>query len=118
MTLLLGLFGIFVAGIMSGLLGVGGGLLMVPIFTLLLGKPMPISVATSLAIIVPTAIAGALFHWSAGRVDMRLFLMGAVFAVLGGLLGAWLSGSVSPTLLRRIFAVVLLVVAVRMFFQS
>ena len=91
---------------------------MVPIFTLVLSKDMPVAVATSLALIVPTAIGGALFHWYAGRVDVRLFLLCAGFAVVGGVLGAWLAGSVSPTILRRLFATLLLVVAVRMFLQG
>ena len=118
MAHILALFGIFLSGILSGLLGVGGGLLIVPIFMLLLGKDMHTAVATSLALIVPTAIAGALFHWSVGRVDVKLFLICAGFAVAGGVLGAWLAGSVSPTFLRRIFAALLLIVAVRMFFQA
>lgn len=118
MTLILALFGIFVSGVLSGLLGVGGGLLMVPIFALLLGRTMHVAVATSLALIVPTAIAGALFHWSAGRLDVKLFLLCAGFAVAGGLLGSWLSGSVSPVFLRRLFAVLLIAVATRMLFQA
>ena len=118
MTLILALFGIFLSGVLSGLLGVGGGLLIVPIFTLLLGKDMHTAVATSLALIVPTAIAGALFHWSAGRVDIKLFLLCAGFAVAGGVLGAWLAGAVSPAFLRRVFATLLLIVAVRMFLQA
>ncbi len=118
MTLLLALFGIFVSGVLSGLLGVGGGLLMVPILVMILGKDMHVAVATSLAIIVPTAIAGVLVHSAAGRVDVRLFLICACFAVAGGILGSWLVGSVSAAVLRRLFAVVMLIVAVRMFFQS
>ena len=118
MVLLLGLFGIFLSGVLSGLLGVGGGLLMVPILTLLFGRQMHVSVATSLAIIIPTAIAGTLFHGFAGRVDVKLFLLCSGFAVAGGLVGAWLCGSVSPTFLRRVFAGLLMIVALRMFYQG
>lgn len=118
MSLLLALFGIFLSGVLSGLLGVGGGLLIVPIFVLILGRDMSTAVATSLAIIVPTAIAGSIMHWSAGRVDMKLFLLCVGFAVAGGIVGSWLLGSVSPALLRRLFAGLLLVVAIRMFLQG
>ncbi len=118
MALLLGLFGIFLSGVLSGLLGVGGGLLMVPILTLMLGKDMHSAVATSLAIIIPTAIAGTVLHGMAGRVDVKLFLICSGFAIVGGLLGSWLSGSVSPVLLRRVFAGLLFVIALRMFVQG
>ncbi len=118
MVLLLALFGIFLSGVLSGLLGVGGGLLMVPILPLLLRKPMHVSVATSLAIIIPTAIAGTFLHGFAGRVDMRLFLVCSGFAVAGGLVGSWLCGSVSPVFLRRLFAGLLMIVALRMMVQG
>ncbi len=110
------MFGIFISGVASGLLGVGGGLLMVPVFTMVLGKPMPVAVATSLAVIIPTAIAGTVSHGLAGRVDFKLFFLCFGFAVVGGMVGSLLVGYCSPLLLRRLFAALLLVVAIRMFF--
>ena len=118
MQLIIGLLGIFVSGMLGGLVGVGGGILMVPILLWVFGKDIHVAVGTSLALIIPTAIGGGLFHYYAGRMDVKIFLMCAVFALVGGIAGAWLSGSISPVLLRRIFAVILLIIAIKMFFQS
>jgi uncharacterized membrane protein YfcA len=105
------------AGVFSGLLGIGGGLILVPLFHYLLKMNLHTAVGTSLAIIVPIALVGAFRHASGNFVDWRIFLFSAVFAILGGFLGAGISMNLDAVLLRKIFAVFLALIAVKMFFQ-
>ena len=107
----------FLAGILSGLLGIGGGLILVPLFHYLLKMNMHLAVGTSLAIIVPTAIVGALRHAGGSYVDWKVFVFAALFAVLGSLIGANISVSLDAVFLRKIFAVFMVLVAIKMLIQ-
>ncbi|OGW86714.1 MAG: hypothetical protein A3C35_01750 [Omnitrophica bacterium RIFCSPHIGHO2_02_FULL_46_11] len=105
------------AGIASGLLGIGGGLILVPLFHYILKMDMHLAVGTSLAIIVPTALIGAYRHASGSFIDWRIFLFSTLFAIVGGFIGAGISMNLDVVLLRKIFAVFLVLVALKMFFQ-
>ncbi len=107
----------FLAGGLGGLLGIGGGLVLVPFFHYVLKMNMHLSVGTSLAIIVPTALVGAARHASGHFVDWRVFLFAGLFALVGSFVGAGISMSLDVTLLRKIFSVFLILVAIKMFFQ-
>lgn len=89
------LMGVLV-GIFSALFGVGGGVLMVPFMVLVLGLSQHVAEGTSLLVIVPTALVGAIAHAKRGYVDLdavaMLALGGAMGAVGGALLGLQLSG--------------------------
>lgn len=104
----------FFEGISSGLLGIGGGSVMVPVLHLAMNFPMHITVATSMFIMIFTSMSGATTHFSLGNVrgDYAMFL--SVGVILGAQLGAYLSKKISGKSLRRIFGVVLLLVSVRM----
>jgi len=109
----LGCFGVL-AGVASGLLGVGGGTLMVPFLTLAVGLTQHESEATSLLVILPTAIAAtlALRRRGVGNAGLaiRFGLVGAVGAVLGALLALALPAST----LRLVFAGFVAVVGIRL----
>lgn len=105
------------AGIASGLLGIGGGLILVPLFHYVLKMDLHVAIGTSLAIIVPTALIGAYRHASGSFVDWKIFLFSTIFAIVGGFLGAGISMHLDVVLLRKIFAVFLLLIALKMFFQ-
>ncbi|MHB8572387.1 MAG: TSUP family transporter [Candidatus Dormibacteria bacterium] len=102
------------AGILSGLLGLGGGVVMVPAMVLFMGLSQHLAQGTSLAVIIPTAAVGAGAHFRHGRVNLRA----AAVIGLGGLLGAYLGSSaalhVDGDILRRAFGVFMVLVAVRM----
>jgi uncharacterized membrane protein YfcA len=102
------------AGSAAGLLGVGGGIVMVPAMVLLLGFDQHVAQGTSLVVIIPAALAGSVTHYRNGRVSLRDAALLAGGGVLGAALGSTLALSVDDALLRRMFAVFLLVVAVRM----
>lgn len=100
-------------GTVSGLLGIGGGILMVPLIVLL-WKPdqdgVKIAIGTSLAVMIPTAIAGTLRHRAFGNVDFLLAACLAVGAVLGTLfIGAPLAERLPAGLLKRMFGVLMVV---------
>ena len=105
--------GVF-AGTLAATLGVGGGIIFVPVLVSVFGFTQLDAQGTSLAIIVPTAIVGTVAHARAGRVNWPVVAVvgaGGVFAAFGG---AMLARSMDENLLRRIFAVVLVILAIRM----
>ena len=113
-SMIIGLIG----GLVSGLFGVGGGLVFVPLFVLLKKMDAHAAVGTSLAIIVPTAFIGALKHMRAGAIDWKALPWVLVFALIGSWIGAGLSLQMDVVMLRRAFAVFLLFLAFKMFFPN
>lgn len=107
-----------ISGICSGLFGVGGGIVMVPVMVLLLNMDMKRAVGTSLAIIIPTAILGSVRHFKNGNLDFPLFLAIAPWALFSGYFGAWLTQHVSSGQLKRAFGVFLVLVGVYMVFGA
>lgn len=107
----------FLGGVVSGLFGVGGGVIFVPLMVLLLGVDFHLAIGTSLAVIVPTALAGMGGHLLSGRVDWKLFFWLTLFSVFGAWLGAGLSVKLEVTLLRKLYALFLMALAVRLFFK-
>ncbi|WP_353814914.1 sulfite exporter TauE/SafE family protein [Agromyces sp. SYSU T00266] len=107
-----------VGGLLSGLFGVGGGIVMVPLLILLAGMDQRRASATSLAAIVPTALAGSIAYLANGQVD----LVAAALVALGGIVGGWIGAALLARLplewLRWLFIAMLVVVAVRLAFGT
>lgn len=119
---LLALTGI-IAGLLAGLLGVGGGIVIVPVlyhvFSYLgidVEIRMHLAVGTSLATIIPTSIRSALIHYRKGSFDIILFRSWVPGVFIGALLGTWLANLVAFTTLTTIFAIVALFVSLHMGF--
>ena len=108
------LAGSFFAGNVSGLLGVGGGVVKVPVIHLIMGAPMSVAIATSNFIIGVTAAAGAFFYVFRGDVDPVVAGPVVLGVFAGAFLGSRLASRVKPGWLRLIFVVVVLYVAVQM----
>lgn len=106
-------FGVL-AGICSGLLGVGGGTIIVPFLTLAVGLSQHSAEATSLLVILPTAIAGSLALRRRGVGDLGLSLRFGVFGAAGSVLGALLALAMSASTLRLVFAVFVGLVGLRL----
>ena len=98
----------FAAGMSSGLLGIGGGLLFVPGLVLLLGETQLHAEATSLLAIIPVAIVGAWRQRSYGNLRLRDALTIGILSPLGVLGGVGLANLVSDKVLSYLFAVMLL----------
>ena len=104
LDLLLGL----AVGMLSGYMGVGGGIIAVPAFTLLMGMPQQLAQGTSLAVILVAAPAGAIEHARHGNLVWRLVPALAIGASAGALASSWWVQGLPHTLLARTFAVFLL----------
>lgn len=92
-----------VVGLVTGLVGAGGGFLVVPALVLLGGLPMPVAVGTSLVVIAMKSFAGLAGHLAAVDIDWGIAGLVTVAAVLGGLLGARLTALINPDVLRKAF---------------
>jgi uncharacterized membrane protein YfcA len=103
-----------VAGLMSGVFGVGGGVVLVPGLAIVLGLTQHRAHATSLAAIILTATAGAAGFASQGSIDMEAAGFTAGGAVVGALLGAQIMTRISPSRLRLSFAILLIAVSVQL----
>jgi len=106
-------FGV-VVGVTSGLLGVGGGTLIVPFLTLAVGFSQHSAEATSLLVILPTAVVGSLALRRRGVGDLGLALRFGVFGAIGSVVGALLALALPASTLRLVFAVFVLVVGLRL----
>lgn len=107
------------AGVLSGLFGIGGGVLIVPALVFLLGLSAHTAVGTSLgALLLPVGLLGALAYYRAGNLDPRASVLIAVGLFLGVWFGARIALSISGVLLTRAFSVFLVLVAVRMFWST
>jgi uncharacterized membrane protein YfcA len=104
-----------VAGAYAGLLGVGGGIVMVPAMVLLLGVDQQVAQGTSLLVIIVAAVAGTVANQRRGLLDRRVSLLLGAGGVAGSVVGALLALRVfDEAVLRRVFAVVLIVVGLRL----
>jgi uncharacterized membrane protein YfcA len=107
-----------VSGFVASTLGVGGGVIFVPALALVFGFSQHVAQGTSLAIIVPTAVVSTMVHAGRGRVDWRVAGLVAIGGIVGGLLGSASALSLDGVVLRRLFAALLVVVAIRMVSKS
>jgi uncharacterized membrane protein YfcA len=104
----------FVAGVVSGFFGIGGGAVMVPVMMMVVGLPMHIAVAVSAFIMVFTSISGALTHLTLGNVITEYALYLSLGIVCGTQIGAAMARRLSTSMLQRVFAASLVVVGLRM----
>jgi uncharacterized membrane protein YfcA len=108
-------------GFISGLLGIGGGIIMIPvqlwIYTSSGINPdiaIRMSFATSLAVILPTAISGTLRHQKHGAINWRVAAFMGIFTAMGGLIGASLASHISGSILKMAFGTIGILVGIRM----
>jgi uncharacterized membrane protein YfcA len=113
-----GLMVSFVAGVTSGLLGIGGGVFKVPALNVLCGVPMKAAAATSTFMIGVTAAASAFMYFGRGQVEPRYTSAVVLGVVAGSYLGAYLNQFARGMLIKRVFAVLLVGVAVEMFARA
>jgi len=114
MGFVLGFFG----GVASGLLGVGGGTILVPIMCYALNFPIHFSIPTSMFIMIFTSISGVANHLQQGNVDPQFAIYLGLGSILGAQVGAYTSKKLSGKSLRLIFAVMLIVASINMVLKS
>lgn len=108
--ILIGLIG----GVLSGIFGIGGGIIMVPLLVNLARMDQRRAAATSLVAIIPTSIAGSATYFATGEINLLAGVVIAAGAIVGAVLGSMLLRRIPLVWLRWMFIVLILVVAVRM----
>jgi uncharacterized membrane protein YfcA len=106
-------------GIFSGMVGVGGGVLLVPVLVYGFEMNQKLAQGTSLAMLLPpTGLLAFLSYYRHGEADLKLGLVIAAGVFIGGWFGGEWAQSVPAPLLRKIFSIFLVIVAVKMFFEK
>jgi len=113
--LLLGL----ITGIFSGLIGIGGAIIIIPSLVLVFSMSQHMAQGTTLALMVPPiGLLAAWTYYKAGFVDLKVAALICVGFFVGGFIGARFVTAIPDLLLRRIFGVVLLLAALKMIFSK
>jgi uncharacterized membrane protein YfcA len=119
MTTGLVVLGGLLIGVVSGLIGIGGGILIVPMLVYFLDMGQKRAQGTSLAaLLLPIGIFAAWEYYKAGNVDIRIALILAGTIAIGAWFGAMFAQQISESALRRGFAVLLVFAALRLFFKK
>lgn len=108
----------FCAGLLAGLLGVGGGMIVVPALMLILGASDLVARGTSLLMMIPAAIGGTVPNYLRGNVDLGAALIISMAASTTTVLGSRVAHLVSPAIANICFAVLIVVVAFRMIYTA
>ena len=104
-----------IAGVLSGLLGIGGGILIVPALVFIFHLTQHTAQGTTLALMIPPiGLLAAWTYWKQGCVDIKIAVLICLGFFFGGLLGARLAVSIDAALLKRLFGVALLITALKM----
>ena len=108
------------AGLVSGTLGLGSGIVVIPVLVLLCGFEQKSAQGTALAVMVPMTLVGAIRYWKNPEIDMSLMIILLIVsgALVGVLAGTELASRLPNEVLRKVFAIFLVIVAVKMFFAS
>lgn len=105
------------AGFLSGLIGIGGGIIIVPALVLLLGFSQKLAQGTSLGILLlPVGILAVLQYYKQGYLNVNYVAIIATAFILGSFLGSKLALTLNDEKMKKIFAVILMVIAVKMLF--
>ncbi|HEX2965374.1 MAG TPA: TSUP family transporter [Syntrophorhabdaceae bacterium] len=106
-----------VAGILSGLIGIGGGIIIIPALVLIFGFSQQMAQGTTLALLVPPiGFFAALMYYRMGYVDIKAALFICAGFIVGSIAGAKLATGLSNVVLEKVFGVVLLIIGVKMIF--
>lgn len=108
-----------IAGILSGLIGIGGGIIIVPALVLLFGLSQHSAQGTTLALMVPPiGLLAAWTYYKTGFVDLKIAGLICIGFFLGGLIGAKFATKIPDDILRKIFGIALLLASLKMIFYK
>jgi len=109
-TLLMGL----IAGILSGLLGIGGGVVLVPMMVFILGLPQHIAQGISMAVIIPTSLAAIAHLHKAKLVNYRVAALLAAGSIVGAMISANFAQAIPADILKKVFGCFVIFTGIRM----
>ena len=107
-----------VTGILSGLLGIGGGAIFVVAGVFFLGVPQHAAQAAAIAAMIPTAVVGVIKHHRNKLIDYRYLPYLAAGIILGGMAGAYVANITADIVLRRLFSAFFALMSVQLFWSS
>ncbi|AZV57814.1 sulfite exporter TauE/SafE family protein [Clostridium sp. AWRP] len=106
-----------IAGILSGLFGIGGGIIIVPALIYLCGFTQLKAQGTSLAILLPpVGILAFIDYYKEGHVDVKAGILICIFLVIGSVLGAKMSHVIPVDIMRKLFGILMVLIAVKFIF--
>jgi uncharacterized protein len=120
MTEILGFIALgLAAGVLSGLIGIGGGIIIIPVLAMLFGFEQHRAAGTTLALMVPPiGIFAVIEYYRKGFVDIHAAALICAGFVVGGLIGARFATSIPSAAFQRVFGVFLLAIALKMIFAA
>ncbi|MCF6356266.1 MAG: sulfite exporter TauE/SafE family protein [Draconibacterium sp.] len=108
-----------ISGLLAGVFGIGGAIIVIPALVFILGLSQHDAQGTSLAFMLPpVGILATWNYWKAGHVDWKIALVLSLTFVVGAYFGSQFSINISDKILRRVFGVLMLVMAVKMIFSK
>jgi uncharacterized membrane protein YfcA len=106
-----------IAGMFSGMFGIGGGLIMVPAMVFFLAMSQHSAQGTSLGVlVVPVAAVAAYNYYKAGELNIKYAIIIALSFVIGGYFGSKVSLGLSEVMLKRIFGILMMAMAIKLIF--
>ena len=107
------------AGVLSGLFGIGGGILIIPALVFFANFPAKLAIGTSLgAMLLPVGVLGAYAYYQQGNLNLRASLLIGLGLFVGAYLGAKLAQTLSGSTQQRMFAVFIVVMAIRLWVEA
>lgn len=107
------------SGLLGGVLGLGGAIIIIPALVMLVGQSQQMAQGTALMMMVlPVGALAAYQYYQRGFVDVKFALIMAVFFLVGGYFGAKIATQVPQELLKKLFSVLLVIIAIKMWFQK
>lgn len=108
-----------VAGVLSGLFGIGGGILIIPALILFANFPTKLALGTSLgAMLLPVGLLGAYAYYQQGNVNIKASVLIGVGLFLGAWVGAKLAHAIPGPILQRMFAIFIVIMAIRLWVEA
>lgn len=107
----------FIAGILGGSLGIGGAIVIIPVLVILLGFSQQMAQGTTLLMLVmPVGALAAWQYYKAGNADFKTALLLGIFFFIGGFFGAKLANIIPQEMLKKAFAVLIILIGIKMLF--
>lgn len=105
------------AGTLSGMVGIGGGIIIVPALVFFMGMSQHQAQGTSLAVLLlPVGILAVYYYYNAGYVDIKPSLIIALSFVVGGFVGSKIAISIDQNILKKVFGIFMLLLSIKMIF--
>lgn len=104
-------------GALSGMLGIGGGLITVPIMVIIFHVPPAVAKGTALAVVIPTAFSGTMQNLANKNADLVAAFTVSIIGIFTAIAGGWVAAQMSAGLSNLLFAILLMVIAARMLIQ-